>query len=205
MKRRHIFAVVTLAAALFLCAVTALGQWGGITTFWQMGAGGWRINCPPNSCSITGDTVNLPGLSAKSQLIADSTGSATNTLINSGINFPIAANEVGTLNCEIFYTSSNASGGLDLGLNGPGSPTEVTIAAQIQTNTTAVSIVTSQGTSWQTQIGTAADALTSGIQLAELSGGVENGSTAGTLNVQFSDINTSGSVVVKRDSWCSFP
>lgn len=203
-KQGKVFAAAGAMIALLVVATLAFGQWGS-GGIWTVPSGGLYLNCPLNACSVQGQTINLPGLSAKSQLTAASGGSSTNTLINTGISFPIAANEVGTLNCEIYYTSTNSSGGLALGVNGPGSPTEVTIGAQIQTSATAQSIVANQGTSWQTQIGTVADTLTSGLQFAELAGGIENGTTAGTLNVQFADINTSGTVTVARDSWCSFP
>jgi hypothetical protein len=193
-----------IAIGLLLVTAVCLAQWGG-GGLWTVPSGGLYLNCPANACSVTGQMLNFPGLSAKSQLLAASAGSATNTLINTGLSFPIAANQVGTLNCEIYYTSTSSSGGLALGVNGPGTPTQVTIGAQIQTSATAQSIVSSQGTSWQTQIGTVADTLTSGLQFAELAGGIENGPTAGTLNIQFADINTNGTVTVARDSWCSFP
>ncbi len=204
-KRKRIIGFGLAIGIVLIASVFALAQWGPQNGYWQVGSGGFALNCPANSCSVVGSVLNFPGLSAKSQLVADSAGSSSTALINTGISFPIAANQNGTLNCEIFYTSSNSSGGLSLAVNGPGSPTEVTAAAQIQTSATAVSLVSTQGTSWATTIGTVADTLTSGIQLAELSGGIENGATAGTLSIQFADINTSGTVTVKRDSWCSFP
>lgn len=203
MKRATKIAVLSIAAVFLLCVGTVLAQWGSQGNYWQVPLGSWRLNCPPNACSLSGDTVNIPGASAKSQLIADSSGSATTALINSGISFPIAANEVGTLNCEIYFTNGS-SGGLTLAVNGPGTPTEVTVASQIASAATTVNLSSSQGTSWAATLGSATSTVTT-IQLAEMSGGVENGSTAGTLAIQFADVNTTGSTVIKRGSWCSFP
>lgn len=96
MKRATRIAVVTSVVVLLLCVGAVFAQWGGQANFWQVPLGSWRLNCPANACSVSGDTVNLPGTSAKSQLTADSAGSATTGLINSGISFPIAANQNGS-------------------------------------------------------------------------------------------------------------
>lgn len=204
MKRAIRIAVVTSVVVLLLCVGAVFAQWGGQANFWQVPLGSWRLNCPANACSVSGDTVNLPGTSAKSQLTADSAGSATTGLINSGISFPIAANQNGTLNCEIYFTNGSG-GGLTLALNGPGTPTEVTDAAQIASAASTVNLFSSQGASWQATLNTSITSTVTTLQLAELSAGIENGPTAGTLNIQFADVNTTGSTVVKRDSWCSFP
>lgn len=194
-----------LAVFLVAVAIAAMAQWGGINTWWGVPSGALYLNCPANSCSVVGQVLNFPGLSAKSQLLADATGATTATLANSGLSFPIAASQTGTLNCEIYYTSTNASGNLSLAVNGPGTPTEVTLAAQIPTSATAVSLLGSQGTSWAAALTPAGNSVTSGIQLAELSSGIENGTTPGTLAIQFSNISTSGTTTIKRGSWCSFP
>lgn len=192
-----------IAVGLLLVTAVCLAQWGGAGV-WTVPAGGLYLNCPANSCSVSGQYLNFPGLSAKSQLLADSAGSSTASLVNSGISFPIAANQTGTLNCEIYFTNSSG-GGLSLGVNGPGTPTQVTLAAQISTAVGAQSNFASQGTSWQVVLNSSVTSTTTTLQLAELSAGIENGSTPGTLNVQYSDENTTGTTVVKRDSWCSFP
>lgn len=192
-----------LAVFLVAVAIAAMAQWGSINTWWGVPSGALYLNCPANSCSVVGQVLNFPGLSAKSQLLADSAGSATATLVNSGISFPIAANQTGTLNCEIYFTNGSG-GGLSLALNGPGTPTEVTVAAQIASAATTVNLTGSQGTSWAAALGAATSTVTT-LQFAELSAGIENGTTAGTLALQFSDVNTTGSTVIKRGSWCSFP
>jgi len=204
--RKQLKAVIVGSLALFalIFAVHMVAQWGPATGFWQVGSGGFSLNCPGNSCSVSGSVLNFPGLSAKSQLIADSAGSSTTALINSGISFPIAANQTGTLNCAIYFTNASG-GGLTLAVNGPGTPTEVTAEAQIAISAILVDPFTSQGTSWAGTLNTSVTSTVTTLQAAELSAGIENGTTAGTLNVQFADVNTTGPTVVKRDSWCSFP
>lgn len=68
-----------------------------------------------------------------------------------------------------------------------------------------MNLFSSQGASWQATLNTSITSTVTTLQLAELSAGIENGPTAGTLNIQFADVNTTGSTVIKRDSWCSFP
>jgi hypothetical protein len=170
---------------------------------WTVPSGGLYINCPANSCSVTGQTINFPGLSAKSQLLADSAGSATTALINSGLSFPIAANQTGTLDCELLFTNGSG-GGLTVAVNGPGTPTQVSVHASIVSAATTANQYYSQGTSWAVALGSATSTVTT-LQSARITAGIENGTTPGTVNVQFSDVNTTGSTVMKRDSWCSFP
>jgi hypothetical protein len=147
--------------------------------------------------------LNFPGLSAKSQLLADSAGSATTALVNSGISFPLAAGETGTLDCEVLFTNGSG-GGLTLAINGPGTPTQVSIHGSIVSAVTTTNQYYSQGATWAVALGAATSTVTT-IQSARITAGIENGTTAGTLALQFSDVNTTGSTVIKRDSWCSFP
>jgi len=118
------------------------------------------------------------------------------------MTFSIAANTKYTLDCNLFFTSSTTSGvGLTLGVNGPGSPTEVSLMRQINTTATAFRVDSSQGASWAAKIGATATTVTA-LSLAHLYGLIENGSTAGTLDIQYANIGTTGTTVVKRGSWC---
>jgi hypothetical protein len=189
-------------ALLVFSGVAALAQWGA-GGVWTVPSGGLYLNCPANSCSVTGQTLNFPGLSAKSQLLADSAGSATTALVNSGISFPLAAGETGTLDCEVLFTNGSG-GGLTLAINGPGTPTQVSIHGSIVSAVTTTNQYYSQGATWAVALGAATSTVTT-IQSARITAGIENGTTAGTLALQFSDVNTTGSTVIKRDSWCSFP
>lgn len=192
-----------LAVFLVAVAIAAMAQWGGINTWWGVPSGALYLNCPANSCSVVGQVLNFPGLSAKNQLLADSAGSSTATLVNTGISFPIAASQTGTLNCSVYFTNSSG-GGLTLSVNGPGTPTEVTQSAEIESAATTGNLYANQGTSWATALGAATSTVTT-IQFAQFTAGIENGTTAGTLALQFSDVNTTGTTTIKRGSWCSFP
>jgi len=201
-KKNRIIGLGIMLAALAFCIPMVTAQWGPSNGFWHIN-GNFNVNCPPNTCSVVGQTLNFPGLSAKSQLLADTAGSATTTKVNTGLSFPIAANEVGTLNCQILFTNGSG-GGLALAVNGPGTPTQVSVAVEIESAATTGNFFQSQGNSWAAALGSATSTVTT-LQWATLQAGIENGPTAGTMAIQFSDVNTTGSTVVKRGSWCSFP
>jgi hypothetical protein len=208
MKRSRILAIAVVilfaASAGLLHLPKVFAQWGAGGT-WTVPSGGLYLNCPPNACSVSGQTMNFPGLSAFTVLTADyATTSSTATLINAGaLSFPIAANEVGHLDCEVYFTNTSG-GGLELGVNGPGTPTEITARTSIFSAANTSNMAISQGTSWAAILGAATSTVTT-IQPAHIYATIENGTTAGTLNLQFADVNTTGPTTLKRDSWCTFP
>ena len=128
MKRTKI---VLISVGLLAVALIAFAQQPGNS--WTLPGGTKWINCPLGTCNVSGQAINLTGLSQTVQLIADTAGSATNTLVTTGITFPIAANQTGKMACTIYYTSGTSGGGLTLAVTGPGSPTELTQASQINT------------------------------------------------------------------------
>jgi len=193
---------VIAAAGLLLMIGVCMAQWGGAGV-WTVPSGGLYLNCPANSCSVSGQYLNFPGLSALSQLSANSAGSSANTLVNSGISFPIAANETGHLNCELYFTNGSG-GGLELSVNGPGTPADLAAYASINTSSSASAFVNSQGTSWQPTLGSTTSTVTT-VQHAHLDAGVANGTTAGTLALQYADVNTTGTTILLNTSWCTFP
>lgn len=142
------------------------------------------------------------GSGAVSLLTGDTGTSANNTLINTGMSFSLAPGTAYTLDCNILFTVSTTSGvGLTLGVSGPGTPTQVTLMRHVNTAATAFRVDSSTGAAWGAKIGATATTVTA-LSLARLSGTIENGTTAGTLNIQFSNIGTTGTTVVKRGSWC---
>lgn len=207
MENKQLTLIKRLTAAfaiVVLVAIASLAQWGPQNQFWQMGVGSWQVNCPPGACSIQGTVLNLPGTSAKSQLSSNSAGSSTNTLVNSGLSFPIAASEQGTLNCELYFTNGSG-GGLELSINGPGTgPSDLAAYASIGTAANTNVFVNSQGTAWQPTLGSATSTVTT-MQHAHIDAGVFNGTTAGTLAIQYADVNTTGTTTLLQGSWCTFP
>jgi hypothetical protein len=192
-----------VAAVVLFMVAAALAQWGP-GALWSVPAGGLYLNCPANTCSVVGQVLNFPGLSAFSLLTADgSTTSSTTTLVNTGLSFPIAANQTGHLDCEVYFTNTSG-GGLSLAVNGPGTPTEITARSSIFSAANTSNMVISQGTSWAAVLGSTTSTVTT-VQPAHLYATIENGSTAGTLALQFADVNTTGPTTIKRDSWCTFP
>lgn len=182
------------------------GSGGGASTFTDLtdtpssysGAGGnlVRVNSGASALEFS---ASVPLVA---RLTADTAGSTNNNLVSTGMSFPIAANGVYTLDCQILFTVSATSGvGLTLGVNGPGTPTQVSLMRWLNTTVTANRIDSSTGAAWGAKIGTTATTVTS-LSRAHLTGLIENGSTAGTLDIQFANIGTTGTTVVKRGSWC---
>ena len=154
------------------------------------------------AADVTGVLPAANGGSVMQILAADTAGSASNTLVTTGMTFPIAASAKYTLDCDLLFTVSTTSGvGLTLGVNGPGSPTEVSLMRQINTTATAFRVDSSQGTAWAAKVGATATTVTA-LSLAQFYGSIENGTTAGTLDVQYANIATTGTTVIKRGSWC---
>ena len=154
------------------------------------------------SGDATGCTTITGGGSSIARLTGDTAGSATNTLVTTGMTFSIAASTVYTLSCDILYTVSTTSGvGLTLGVNGPGTPTQVTLMRVMNTTATAFRVDSSASAAWAAKIGTTATTVTA-LSSAKLSGTIENGTTPGTLDIQYANIGTTGTTIVKRGSFC---
>ncbi len=204
--RLRIFAVTVVLAVLGISVFhlpRVLAQWGSGGIF-TVPSGGLYLNCPLSACSVTGQTLNFPGLSAFNMLTADNaTTSSTTALVNTGLSFPIAANETGHLDCQVYFTNASG-GGLSLAVAGPGTPTEITAQASIYSAANTSNLSISQGTSWAAVLGSTTSTVTT-IQPAHVYATIENGSTAGTIALQFADVNTTGPTTIKRDSWCTFP
>lgn len=194
-------AVVTLACLAFipLRAQQSASQptIPGGTTF---------LNCVlPITCNVSGQQITLGNANGpKNILAADNAGSSTNTLIDSGLTtFPIAANQVGVLTCDVYFTNASG-GGLTLGINGPGTPAQVTVAGYVFTAAAVDNLLAYQGTSWAQKLGTTTSTVTT-LQFAEIKATIENGTTAGAVSLQYADVNTTGPTVLKRGTKCSFP
>lgn len=154
------------------------------------------------SGDATGCTTITGGGSSIARLTGDTAGSATNTLVTTGMTFSIAASTTYTLSCDILFTVSATSGvGLTSGVNGPGTPTQVTLMRVINTTATAFRVDSTAGATWAAKVGATATTVTS-LSSAKFSGTIENGTTAGTLDIQYANIGTTGTTVVKRGSFC---
>lgn len=163
------------------------------------------LNCVlPITCSVSGQQITFNNANGpKAILAADNAGSATNTLIDSGLTFAVAANQVGALICDVYFTNASG-GGLTLGVNGPGTPAQVTAGGLIYSAAATANMIASQGATWAVKHGTTTSTVTT-IQFAEFRATVENGTTAGTLSLQYADVNTTGTTVLKRGTRCTFP
>jgi hypothetical protein len=136
-------------------------------------------------------------------LTADATGSTSNTLATSGMTYSLAASTVYTMQCEMMFTVSATSAvGFTFGVAGPGTPTEVTIHMLNQTTQTAMRSEWSQTATWGAKVGATATTFNTNPVRAEINGLIENGTTAGTLTIQFANIGTTGTTTLKRGSWC---
>lgn len=185
---------------------SVFGRTGAVTA--QSGDYSWSqigskpSTFPPEAHTHSAADIVSGSVPLVSRLIADTAGSTNNTLTNTGMSFSIAANEVYTLDCQILFTVSATSGvGLTLGVNGPGTPTQVSLMRWMNTTATANRIDSSTGASWGAKVGATATTVTS-LSRAHFTGLIENGSTAGTLDIQYANIGSTGTTVVKRGSWC---
>lgn len=139
------------------------------------------------------------------RLSADTAGSSSATLGTTGITFTIAASQVLSFTCQLAFTTS--TGGLFLGITGPTSPTNSNYQILTQ-KTTAGNIFTAglnQTTTYSTTgvgIVTVTGASTTPY-LAVFSGTLENNTNAGTLTIQYANGSTTGSVILKRGSFCT--
>ena len=177
-----------LAATPSLCSTGSAPT--GVT------AGGDATGC----ASITGGGV-APGNAV--YLNANSTTSASTTLISTGITFSIAASTSYTLDCSLqMKVSTTATNGFSVGVNGPGTPTQVTVAMDNWTSQTAHRSEWSQGTAWAVRLGATATTYSTNPLPIRVTGLIENGTMAGMLTVEFSNVSTTGTVTVYRGSWC---
>lgn len=181
------------ATATALAAAPSLCSAGNVPT-------GIAANGNATGCAA----VVVTGGQSVAFLSADaSPGSTTNTLGSSGMTFSISANTKYTLECQMMMQVSTTSGvGFTLGVTGPGSPTEVTLAMDNWTSQTARRSEWSQGTAWAAKLGATATTYSSNPLPVTFTGLIENGSTAGTLTIEYANIGTTGTTTLKRGSWC---
>lgn len=196
---------------LLFAALLALGVGPiGFAVFAQTNRGPMQLNqdvvdgtvhATATTSAVYSDTRLL---GAATVLAADNAGSATNTLINSGLSWPIEGGSNYSLDCDVLYTVGSG-GGLTIGVNGPGTPTLVSVTANIATAATTMNYnATSSGTTWAQKVGTATSTVTT-IQYAHVTAYVQNplANGNGTLALQYADVNTTGTTVLKAGTWCS--
>lgn len=142
-------------------------------------------------------------------LATSDTSSTSNTLANiTGLTWPVAASTSYSFDCKIIYQISSTTGSpaLQLSVNGPATPTQVSYCADGFTALTASDIenvACAQGTTYQTKLfGAVPTAATTNL-VAHIFGTLENGANAGTGAIQLSNPLAAGaSVTVKRGSAC---
>jgi hypothetical protein len=196
-------------AILLLAAFLLLAGLGNVAlTSWAQN----RTNAPQLQYDIVdtmfhavlnGPTLIDNRIMETAYLAADTAGSATATLVNifPATPFSVSTNAKYMLDCEIYFTNGSG-GGLTLAVNGPGTPTELTVVANVASAATTMNFnAVQQSTTYGTAIGAATSTVTT-IQYAHLAAGIENGTTSGVINPQYSDVNTTGTTVIKRGSWC---
>lgn len=136
-------------------------------------------------------------------LTANSSGSASATLVTAGMTFSIAASTNYTLECMMYHNESATSGvGFAFGVSGPGTPTGVTLHMFNQTTQTAFRSDWQSGTAWGAAIGATATTYDTNPTLAHVTGLIQNGTTAGTLTIEYANIGTTGTVTLYKGSWC---
>jgi hypothetical protein len=131
---------------------------------------------------------------------------ATTTFSNvTGLSFAIDASTNYAISCKLIYQGSATTTGMKIQFTGPASPTKVT-AQTFQTTTTGAAGVfysaAVDGTTFAVTLAGPAAIVTTGADLSStLDVGVENGTTAGTWQLQAA-ANGVGTLTIQVGSFC---
>jgi hypothetical protein len=157
------------------------------------------------SQSITSNinSVVLP-LPRRPQTVQYVTADVSNSTVTpaaiTGLSFPVAANQNYTLECNLIYQAAS-TGGLVVSFTGPASPTQVSYSLNEGLSATTSGFSATTGTTFATTLGgvvtTAATNFPAYLEMA-----LENGATAGTVQVMFQSA-AAVATTVKRGSYCT--
>lgn len=151
----------------------------------------------------TNRTVVRPTISTNESAAAVRTSNYTNATTTpsdiTGLAFPVLASSNYTMRCELIYSASAVTAGLDIAITGPASPTSLwyTYEESDGLSTSLQSTATSFGTKL---IGNTVVTGSTNLK-AVVTMGLRNGSNAGTVQVQGSATGT-GTVTVLAGSYC---
>lgn len=141
------------------------------------------------------------GLPVLARLAADAAGNSSNVTFTSLFTVPVLAGEVWSVEAVIYFVSAAATTGLVLQLDTPGSPAFTQLVLDTQETAIAGRYVPSAANA--ALVGTAAVA-SPAVNVAYLTGTVENGANAGNLVLKYrSEVNASA-VTAKRGSFARF-
>lgn len=133
--------------------------------------------------------------------IARTTGDVTNATSSfadaTGLTFSILASKDYVFEAWVLFQSDTATTGIALGVNGPASPTSVTIQTQIPIS--LVAVTAGGARAYDSGTATASVDTINVNLLAKISGIIRNGSNAGTLAIRFA-AETTGTVKVMTGS-----
>ncbi len=132
---------------------------------------------------------------------ADQSNSTVNAADVSGLTVALAASQVIRFEAMLFMSSAATTTGIQLGVNGPTSPTEV--FAEIVTWSTTTARADTFVTAFESF---SADTASQGnvIRLCKITGYVRNGSNTGTFALRFRSEVGSSAVVVENGSWLDY-
>lgn len=179
----------------------------GVASWYCYATDTWRMAvAPTNNYGVTsrflrGDWTWAKFLTPDTVTADVSSTDGTNWADITGLPHTVLANTTYNIECALFYSTAISTTTLQLSFNGPVSPTAFRYAVEISTGVTTV-----HGSS-QTAYQTVTDPVASGgatVLPARVTGTFENGSTAGSLNLQLRTGTNTSTVTVKRGSWCAF-
>lgn len=140
------------------------------------------------------------GLPVMGRIAAD-IAQSSNTTFSNLFTQALLASEIWSFEAIIYFTSAAATTGLVVQCDSPTSPTFGQCAMNVEETVIASRYLPAAFNA--TMIGTAA-VVTPAINVAWVSGTLENGSNAGNIVIKFrSEVNGSA-ITVKRGSWCKF-
>jgi hypothetical protein len=156
-------------------------------TAWQRDDGAGEVWAYSNTKVVTANVTN-----------------STTTMANiTGMSWNIAASKKYVLRCDLIYQSAS-TGGLKIAFTGPASPTQVEycLDAGIAAGADARACTAAANTSFATVVGSTAVTTATTNWNATLTGSIENGTTAGVLQIQFASV-AAVSTIIERDSSCT--
>ncbi len=155
----------------------------------------WHYN--PNN----GGVQNVPLVTRLTANAGGVTGTTCGSI--TGLSISVAASRNYAVHCRILYEASTTSDGLKFCMTTPASPGNLNVDAIIFSNNGAVTPTEGQITASGGAVSGAAATAATTVYVATIDGDLQNGTTAGTWQIQGASIST-GTMTMMRSSICNW-
>lgn len=160
---------------------------------------------PSNTFSAQTCTDASPAICSWNKTIQEgvSTGSYTNATTTAsnvtGLSFSVEASTNYAMTCHLYFSASATTAGINAEITGPSSPT--TVSYVLHQPLTSTTYTDSPSSAFSTKIGVTTSTTASTVFDATLTMGLQNGSNAGTVQVQLAAAGT-GTLTLENGSFC---